>query len=67
MRSQSQLMLDRAGETQFSGAIRFTQAGEEASHNTDIGIITYKLGRWGSSGSVCYTIPHDRSNDVLRS
>jgi hypothetical protein len=60
-------MLDRAGETQFSGAIRFTQAGEEASHNTDIGIITYKLGRWGSSGSVCYTIPHDRSNDVLRS
>lgn len=52
---------------QFSGAIRFNQAGEECSHNTDIGIITYKLGRWGSSGSVCYTTPHDRSNDVLRS
>ena len=51
---------------QFSGAIRFNQAGELASYNSDIGIITYKLGRWGTSGSVCYTTPHDRSNDVLR-
>jgi hypothetical protein len=51
---------------QFTGAVRFNQAGEEASYNTDIGIITYKKGRWGTSGMVCYTTPHDRSNDVLR-
>jgi hypothetical protein len=51
---------------QFTGAVRFNQAGELASYNTDIGIITYKLGRWGSSGLACYTTPHDRSNDVLR-
>jgi len=50
---------------QFTGAVRFNQAGEEASYNTDIGIITYKKGRWGTSGMVCYTTPHDRSNDVL--
>jgi hypothetical protein len=51
---------------QFTGAIRFNQAGEEASYNTDIGIITYKQGRWGTSGMVAYTTPHDRSNDVRR-
>jgi hypothetical protein len=51
---------------QFTGAVRFNQAGEEASYNTDIGIITYKKGRWGTSGMVCYTTPHDRSNDVMR-
>ncbi len=52
---------------QFSGAIRFNQAGELCNYNADIGVITYQLGRWGSSGSLCYTTPHDRSNDVLRS
>lgn len=52
---------------QFTGAVRFNQVGEEASYNTDIGVITYKKGRWGTSGMVCYTTPHDRSNDVLRS
>lgn len=51
---------------QFTGAVRFNQAGELASYNTDIGIVTYKLGRWGTSGSVCYTTPHDRSNDVMK-
>lgn len=50
---------------QFTGAIRFNQAGEEASYNTDIGIITYKHGRWGTSGMASYTTPHDRSNDVM--
>ena len=50
---------------QFTGAVRFNQAGELASYNTDIGVITYKLGRWGNSGILCYTTPHDRSNDVL--
>lgn len=50
---------------QLSGATRFLAAGEEASSNYDVGIITYKNGYWGSSGSLCYTTPHDRSNDVL--
>ncbi len=52
---------------QFSGAIRFTAQGELCSYNTDIGILTYKYGRWASQGSACYTTPHDRSNDLLTS
>jgi hypothetical protein len=50
----------------FSGAIRFTVAGEEASYNTDLSVITYKKGHWGRAGTLAYTTPHDRSNDVLR-
>ena len=50
----------------FSGAIRFTAAGEECSYNTDLSVITYKKGHWGRAGTLAYTTPHDRSNDVLR-
>src|SRR5579871_6836526 len=50
----------------FSGAIRFTVAGEECSYNTDLSVITYKKGHWGRAGTLAYTTPHDRSNDVLR-
>jgi hypothetical protein len=52
---------------QFSGAIRFTTQGELCSYNSDIGIITYKLGRWATAGNACYTTPHDRSNDLMPS
>jgi hypothetical protein len=51
----------------FSGAIRFTVTGEEASYNTDLSVITYRKGHWGRAGTLAYTTPHDRSNDVLRS
>ncbi|HWE53124.1 MAG TPA: hypothetical protein VG273_25255 [Bryobacteraceae bacterium] len=51
----------------FSGAIRFTVTGEEASYNTDLSVITYKKGHWGRAGTLAYTTPHDRSNDVLKS
>jgi hypothetical protein len=51
----------------FSGAIRFTVAGEEASYNADLSVITYKKGHWGRAGTLAYTTPHDRSNDTLRS
>ena len=50
----------------FSGAIRFTVAGEECSYNSDLSVITYKKGHWGRAGTLAYTTPHDRSNDVLR-
>ena len=50
----------------FSGAIRFTAAGEECSYNSDLSVITYKKGHWGRAGTLAYTTPHDRSNDVLR-
>ena len=49
----------------FSGAIRFTTEGELCSYNADIGIVTYKLGRWAQAGNAAYTSPHDRSNDVM--
>lgn len=51
----------------FSGAIRFTVTGEEASYNTDLSVITYRKGHWGRAGTLAYTTPHDRSNDVLKS
>ncbi|HTS48427.1 MAG TPA: hypothetical protein VMH05_10815 [Bryobacteraceae bacterium] len=50
----------------FSGAIRFTAAGEECSYNADLSVITYRKGHWGRAGTLAYTTPHDRSNDVLR-
>jgi hypothetical protein len=50
----------------FSGAIRFTAAGEECSYNSDLSVITYKKGHWGRAGTLAYTTPHDRSNDTLR-
>ncbi|HYL39272.1 MAG TPA: hypothetical protein VEV17_25355 [Bryobacteraceae bacterium] len=50
----------------FSGAIRFTVAGEECSYNSDLSVITYRKGHWGRAGTLAYTTPHDRSNDVLR-
>jgi hypothetical protein len=49
---------------QFTGAIRFTTQGELCSYNANVGILTYKHGSWGSSGSAAYTSPHDRSNDL---
>jgi len=49
----------------FSGAIRFTAAGEECSYNSDLSVITYRKGHWGRAGTLAYTTPHDRSNDVL--
>jgi len=52
--------------SEFSGAIRFTGSGEEASDNSDLSVITYKQGPWGRVGTVAYTTPHDRSNDTLR-
>ncbi len=51
----------------YSGAIRFTTAGEECSYNADLSVITYKKGHWGRVGTLAYTTPHDRSSDVLRS
>lgn len=50
----------------FSGAIRFTTAGEECSYNADLSVVTYRKGHWGRAGTLAYTTPHDRSNDVLR-
>jgi hypothetical protein len=50
----------------FSGAIRFTAAGEECSYNSDLSVITYRKDHWGRAGTLAYTTPHDRSNDVLR-
>jgi hypothetical protein len=49
----------------FGGAIRFTTEGELCSYNTDLGIVTYKHGRWASSGLAAYTSPHDRSSDLM--
>jgi hypothetical protein len=50
----------------FSGAIRFTTSGEECSYNADLSVVTYRKGHWGRAGTLAYTTPHDRSNDVLR-
>jgi hypothetical protein len=50
----------------LSGARRFTTAGEECSWNQDLSVITYMKGRWGSTASLAYTTPHDRSNDMRR-
>ena len=50
----------------FSGAIRFNVAGEECSYNSDLSVITYRKGHWGRVGTLAYTTPHDRSNDVSR-
>jgi hypothetical protein len=50
----------------LTGAVRFLAAGEFASSNYDVEIATYKEGKWGRAGELCYSTPHDRSNDVLR-
>ena len=50
----------------LSGARRFTAAGEECSWNQDVSVNTYVKGRWGSTASLGYTTPHDRSNHVAR-
>jgi hypothetical protein len=48
----------------YSGVTRFNVQGEEISVSAEIAIITYKKGRWGWDGSLAYTIPHDRANDI---
>ncbi|HXU20921.1 MAG TPA: hypothetical protein VN788_10105 [Verrucomicrobiae bacterium] len=48
----------------YSGVTRFNVQGEEISVSAEISIITYKKGRWGWDGSLAYTIPHDRANDI---
>jgi hypothetical protein len=50
----------------LTGAIRYLAHGEECNSNYDVEVTTYKEGYWGRAGSLCYTTPHDRSNDVLR-
>jgi hypothetical protein len=46
----------------FSGAIRFTASGEEASYNSDLSVITYKKGHRGRVG----TRIHDTARSVER-
>jgi len=48
----------------FSAATRFTASGEPISTNTDLGIVLYRKRQWGNAGSLAYTTPHDRANDV---
>lgn len=48
----------------YSGVTRFNAQGEEISVSAEVSIITYKGGRWGWDGSLAYTIPHDRANDI---
>src|SRR5262249_16911533 len=50
----------------FSGAIRFTASGEEASYNSHLSVITYKKRHWVRDRPPAYTTPHNRSNDPLR-
>ena len=50
----------------YSGARRFTVAGEECSWNQDLTVVTYVKGRWSACGHLAYTTPHDRSNDMPR-
>jgi hypothetical protein len=48
----------------FSAATRFTASGEPISTNTDLGIVLYRKRQWGNAGSLAYTTPHDRANDI---
>jgi hypothetical protein len=48
----------------FSAAMRFTASGDPISVNTDVGVVMYRKRQWGHAGQMCYTTPHDRSNDV---
>ena len=49
----------------FSGAMRFTAAGDECSYNTDLSVVTFSKLRWGRVATLAYTTPHDRSSDVM--
>lgn len=48
----------------WTGAARFTVAGEYVSMNTDLQIITYRKARWGNQGAIAYSQIHDRANDA---
>jgi len=48
----------------WSGAARFTTAGEFISLDTDVEIITFRKNVWGNAGTLAYTTVHDRANNV---
>ncbi len=48
----------------FGGYIRYTADSRPTSETHSLGIMTYKDGRWGSSGGIGVTMYHDWTNDL---
>ena len=48
----------------FGGYIRYTADSRPTSETHSLGIMTYKNGRWGSSGGIGVTMYHDWTNDL---
>lgn len=48
----------------FGGYIRYTADSRPTSETHSLGIMTYKNGRWGSSGGIGVMMYHDYTNDL---
>lgn len=50
----------------FGGYIRYTRESRPTSETHSLGIMTYRNGRWGSSGGIGVMMYHDYTNDLPR-
>jgi hypothetical protein len=50
----------------FGGYVRYTADSRPTSETHSLGIITYKDGRWGSSGGIGVMMYHDYTNDLTQ-
>ncbi len=50
----------------FGGYVRYTTEGRPTSETHGLTIMTYKNGRWGSSGGIGVMMYHDYTNDLPR-
>jgi hypothetical protein len=48
----------------FGGYVRYTADHRPISETHSVGIMTYKDGRWGSSGGIGVVMYHDYTNDL---
>ncbi len=48
----------------FGGYVRYTADSRPTSETHSLGIMTYKEGRWGSSGGIGVMMYHDYTNDL---
>ncbi|HXQ18540.1 MAG TPA: hypothetical protein VN781_02825 [Acidimicrobiales bacterium] len=48
----------------FGGYVRYTTDSRPVSETHALGILTYKEGRWGSSGGIGVVMHHDYTNDL---
>jgi hypothetical protein len=50
----------------FGGYVRYTADHRPTSETHSLGIMTYRNGRWGSSGGIGVMMYHDYTNDLPR-